>query len=101
MNYAYRDDDSLTSFIEEHCDEDTRMVMEEMIPYELIHFLLRDRAVFVGALVNTRDEVNVLTEDKTRLPYPNPTRNLPGCCFDDHPAMERYQMLYCEFAISM
>jgi hypothetical protein len=101
MNYSYRDDNSLTYFIEEHCDDDTRMLMEDMIPYELIHRLLQDRASLRQALMDTRREVNALTADKTRLPYPMLVQDMPGYYYDDHPALQRYQELYCEFAVDM
>jgi hypothetical protein len=105
MNHPYRDsdydEDYLTEFIQEYCDEDTRMLMDETIPYDLIHSLLKDRAQLRKALIDTRGEVNALTEDKTHLPYPTTAQDMPGYYYDDHPAMKRYQELYCEFAVDM
>jgi hypothetical protein len=95
------DNDNLIEFIEEYADNDTITLMEEMIPYELIHDLLKQVSALTRALKKSRDEKKVLIEGKSYTPYSTMTQDSPGFCYDGHPAMERYLEIYREHAVEV
>jgi hypothetical protein len=96
-----KDDDYMTTFVEEHCDDDTIALIKEMIPYELICRLLKENLRLGDLLMNTREEVNSLAslaENGKNPVYPLTAENVFGGIGDDHPAMERYFELYEDHA---
>jgi hypothetical protein len=95
-----RDDDYMTIFIEEHCDEDTIALMTEMIPYELIHRLLKENLRLCNLIIDTRKEVNALAQDDKNPVYSMTAENVFCGIDDEHPAMERYLALYEEHAVT-
>jgi len=74
-------------------------MMEEMVPYELIHQLLDDILRLEYMVMDTRDEVNRLIPVSKPRPYPTISQDV--CCgvYYDHPAMVRYLDLYGDHAI--
>jgi hypothetical protein len=94
-----KDDDYMTTFIEEHCDDDTITLIREMIPYELIHRLLKENLRLCNSIADTRKEMNSFLQGGNDPIPALPSENLfCGVC-DDHPAMERYIELYGEHAV--
>lgn len=81
----------------EHYDVDTLDLMEEMIPYELIHVLLADICRLENLVITTRNEVNRLSPGGPV--YDLTAENLSDGIYYDSPALKRYMQLYGEWAI--
>ena len=81
----------------EHYDDDTLDLMEEMIPYELIHILLADIHRLENLVIATRDEVNRLSSK--RLVYPMTAQDVSDGSYYDSPVLKRYIELFGEWAI--
>lgn len=71
--------------------------MDEMIPYDLIHELLKDIRRLVALALETRNEVNALSPG--REIYDVPVENLLDGIYYDHPALDRYIQLFKDEAL--
>ena len=84
-------------YAREHYDDDTLDLMEEMIPYELIHVLLADICRLENLVIVTRNEVNRLSSGG--LVYDLTAENVSNGTYYDSPALKRYMKLYGESAV--
>ena len=74
-------------------------LMDEMLPYELIHLLLDDILRLQCLVVETRIEVNNRAKAEELPVYLILDQDIANYTYYDHPAMSRYQELYEEYAI--
>jgi len=81
----------------EYMNYDDVELMDEMIPYDLIHALLGDIHRLAYLVMETRSEVNVLAPD---VPvYDMFAKNVFDGIYDDHPAIDRYIELFGDEAL--
>ena len=80
----------------EHMNYDVELI-DEMIPYDLIHVLLGDVRRLVYLVMETRSEVNVFAPDGPV--YDMLAENLFNGTYDDHPAIDRYIELFGDEAL--
>jgi len=66
--------------------------MDEMIPYDLIHELLKDIRRLQTLVMETRNEVNALSP--IGKVYDMTAENVFSGNYDDHPALDRYIKLF-------
>ena len=71
--------------------------MDEMVPYDLIHELLKDIRRLQALVMETRDEVNVLSPDCKV--YDMTAENVFNSIYDEHPALDRYIKLFEDDAL--
>ena len=76
----------------EHCLYDEIEAMDEMIPYDLIHELLKDIRRLQALVMETRDGVNALSPG--REVYDVTAENVFDGVYYDHPAIDRYIELF-------
>jgi len=76
----------------EHSTYEEIEAMDEMVPYDLIHELLKDIKRLTTLVMETRDEVNALSQD--RKVYDVTAENVFDGTYYDHPATERYIQLF-------
>jgi len=81
----------------EFYDTDTLELLEEMVPYELIHALLEDICRLEKLVFDTRTKVNALS--KNGVIYDCVSEDVCNGIYFDHPAMSRYIELYGDTAI--
>jgi len=84
-------------FLREHYDVDSLDIMEEMIPYELIHALLTDIRRLENLVIQTREEVNRLSSGA--LAYDMTAQDVSDGSYYDSPALRRYIELYAQWAV--
>jgi len=84
-------------FAREHYDTDTLDIMEEMLPYDLIHALLTDICRLESLVISTREEVNRLSFGV--LAYDMTAEDVSDGSYYDFPALKRYMELYGEWAV--
>ena len=84
-------------YAREHYDTDTLDLMEEMVPYELIHVLLADIRRLENLVIATRDEVNCLSSGA--LVYDMTAQDVSDGSYYDSPVLKRYMELFGEWAI--
>ena len=84
-------------YAREHYNDDTLDLMEEMIPYELIHVLLADILRLEKLVIATRDEVNRLSSEG--LVYVTTAQDISDGSYYDSPVLKRYMELFGEWAI--
>lgn len=75
-----------------HSNYEDIEAMDEMIPYDLIHKLLKDIRRLQALAIKTRDEVNALSPDGDA--YGMTAENVFDGDYYDHPALERYIELF-------
>ena len=76
----------------EHSIHDDIEAMDEMIPYGLIHELLKDIRRLQALVMKTRDEVNALSPGGDA--YDIIAENVFDGAYYDHPALDRYIKLF-------
>jgi len=76
----------------EHSNYEDIEAMDEMIPYDLIHELLKDIRRLQTLVMETRDEVNALSP--IGKVYDMTAENVFSGIYDDHPALDRYIKLF-------
>ena len=76
----------------EHSNYEDIEAMDEMIPYDLIHELLKDIRRLQALVMETRDEVNALSP--TCIVYDITSENIFNGVYNDHPALDRYIKLF-------
>ena len=89
------------------CEDDylediaTIMLCEEMLPYDLIDYLLRARGRLERMVMDLRGEVNDICRDsgfQSEPPYPMTAENVCDRISEGFPAMNRYKELYGDYA---
>ena len=86
---------SIVKGMEGRYDDDAISAAIEEIPYELIHILLNEIERLGELVTATRQEANKAVAGQQK-PYPYLAENVWNMTFYDHPAMHRYQELYCD-----
>ena len=81
----------------EQCSYEDIEAMDEMIPYDLIHDLLKDIKRLTALVMETRDEVNVLSPSCKA--YDVIAENVFDGTYYDHPAIERYIQIFKDDAL--
>jgi len=76
----------------EHITCDEIEAMDEMVPYDLVHELLKEIRRLTTMVMETRDEVNALSPG--REVYDMTAENVFNGIYFDHPALERYIELF-------
>ena len=86
------------TWLQELCDDEAAME-REMVPYALIHSLIKDVRRLGQMVMETREEVNRLSQ--TGRVYGMTAENVFDGSYYDHPAISRYAELYGNGAIKI
>jgi len=76
----------------EHSNYEDIEEMDEIIPYDLIHELLKDIRRLTALVMETRDEVNALSSGC--MAYEVTAENVFNGLYYDHPAIDRYIQVF-------